>query len=263
MSNFTRVAVLIIVLFTPYSISAANYTLPNNPLPGCSLNNETDTYTCPNGLTLGFEDRLQVTGNRNVTINVTGDMNLGTRVRLNPNGQPDQLTIDTTGSFRGGYNNEINANISSGGSLRIDNETPVQGSLIAQTDLTLGFRSSLDGSATSLAGNVNTENEVQVSGDLSAAGNIVLAFRSEVAGNLSSGGNVSLQNEVELTGNVDAGGFVSLNFRSQVTGNIASGEDVTLPREVTVAGNVTLPGTVYAPDSTCLTGYVNAPDIYY
>lgn len=261
MSNFTRVAVLIIVLFTPYSISAANYTLPNNPLPGCSLNNETDTYTCPNGLTLGFEDRLQVTGNRNVTINVTGDMNLGTRVRLNPNGQPDQLTIDTTGSFRGGYNNEINANISSGGSLRIDNETPVQGSLIAQTDLTLGFRSSLDGSATSLAGNVNTENEVQVSGDLSAAGNIVLAFRSEVAGNLSSGGNVSLQNEVELTGNVDAGGFVSLNFRSQVTGNIASGEDVTLQREVTVDGNVNSPGTVYVPDSSRVTGYVNAPEI--
>lgn len=261
MSNFPRVAVFIIVLFTPYSISAANYTLPNNSLPGCSLNDETDTYTCPNGLTLGFEDRLQVIGKRNVTINVSGDMTLGTRVRLNPNGQPDQLTIDTTGSFRGGYNNEINANISSGGSLRIDNETPVQGSLTAQTDLTLGFGSSLDGSAISLAGNVNTENEVQVTGDLSAAGNIVLAYRSEVAGNLSSGGNVSLQNEVELTGNVDAGGFVSLNFRSQVTGNIASGEDVTLQREVTVDGNVNSPGTVYVPDSSRVTGYVNAPEI--
>ena len=261
MSNLSRLTVLIISLFASYNIDAANYTLPNNPLPGCSLNNSADTYTCPNGLTLSFEDRLQVSGNKNVTINVSGDVNLGTRVRLNPSGQAEQLTINTTGNFSGGYDNEITANISSGGSLRIDNETPVQGSLTAQTDLTLGFRSSLDGSAISLAGNVNTENEVQVSGDLLAAGNIVLAFRSEVAGGLSSGGNVLLQNEVELAGNVDSGGSVSLNFRSEVIGNISASQDVTLQREVTVDGNINSPDTVFVPDSSVVTGYVNSSEI--
>lgn len=253
--------VAVMNFFVSFGVMATNYTLPNNQLPGCSLNSTNDTYTCPNGLNLGFKDKLEVTGNKTITINVSGNMTLGTRVRLNPNGQPEQLTISTTGNFTGGYKNEINANISSSDSLRIDNETPTKGNLTARNNLTLGFKSSLIGSATSLTGNVSTENEVDVLGDLRAAGNIYVAYRSKVTGNLNSGNNVSLDNEVALTGNIDSAGAVSMDFLSQITGSIVAGDDVTLQREVTVDGNINSPETVLVPNSSKVTGYVNASNI--
>jgi MSHA biogenesis protein MshQ len=257
MKHFLQLLALIGFGLGASKVAAAIYTLPDNNLPNCTLNN---TYTCPY-LYLGYRDILFIDGNSRVTINVTGNMTMGAEVRLNPNSDPGQLTINTTHNFTGGHNNEINANISSGGRLRIDNETPVRGSLFAQGNLTLGFKSTLEGDARSISGTLNTENEVQVLGNLSASGDVSLGFQSDIEGSIASDGNLVVENEVGVTGDIDTNGSVSLSFLSEVTGNIKAGSEVTLQREVTVDGNVNASDTVRVADSSVITGYVNAPEI--
>lgn len=106
-----KFVIISVIAFASTPAMATNYNLPNNNLPGCSKSG--NTYTCPNGLNLNFRDRIQISGNNSVVINVNGNFNLGSEMRINENGGAQQLTITTTGSYNGGFQSVINANISS------------------------------------------------------------------------------------------------------------------------------------------------------
>jgi len=288
--------IITVVVFASFPAKAANYNLPNNNLPGCSKSG--NTYTCPNGLNLGYRDRIRITGNNSVVINVTGDVNLGSETRLNDNGDSQQLTINTTGSFNGGYDSVINANISSQGNLILANETEFAGTLVAQNSVSVGFRTSVEGSIrsvdasvilqgenavsgnvdagnnitlrflTDVNGNLNApsgdvllEGENEVTGTISSGGDTILRFRSDVDGAINSDGKVILEGENTVNGDITAGDDVILRFRSDVNGNIEANGAVTLEGENTVDGNINATDRVTVPNSSTVTGYVNAPEI--
>lgn len=285
-----------VLAFASFSTLAASYKLPNNNLPGCSKSG--NTYTCPNGLNLSYRDRVQISGNNSVVINVSGNVNLGSEMRINENGSAQQLTITTTGSFNGGAQTVINANISSQQSITLANENDFSGSLVAVNDVSVGFRTNTDGPIQStnasvilqgentITGNVDAENNVivrfltevtgnitarngnvilegqnEVTGSIFSGGNTILRFRSDVDGDITSKGRVVLEGENQVDGNVIADDDVTLRYGADVNGDIEADGRVTLEGENIVDGNINASDRVTVPNSSTVTGYVNAPQI--
>ncbi len=58
---FNQVLGLILLFLISFSVFAADYTIPNDPPPGC--NRSGGTVTCPNGLNLNRGDTISVGGN--------------------------------------------------------------------------------------------------------------------------------------------------------------------------------------------------------
>ncbi|MRJ45326.1 polymer-forming cytoskeletal protein [Idiomarina loihiensis] len=291
-----KFVIISVIAFASTPAMATNYNLPNNNLPGCSKSG--NTYTCPNGLNLNFRDRIQISGNNSVVINVNGNFNLGSEMRINENGGAQQLTITTTGSYNGGFQSVINANISSQQNITLANENIFSGSLVAANDVSVGFRTNIDGSIRSTSGSVILQGENSITGNVDARDNVIVRFLTEVNGNLNAtNGNVVLEGQNDVSGAIFSGGDTILRFRSDVegaitsngrvvlegentvNGNIIAGDDVTLRYgsdvngDIDADGSVTLDGAnivdgninatdrVTIPNSSTVTGYVNAPQI--
>ncbi|RUO71944.1 DUF6701 domain-containing protein [Idiomarina ramblicola] len=285
-----------LLVFASFPAMAANYNLPNNNLPGCSKSG--NTYTCPNGLNLNYRDRIQIAGNNSVVINVNGNVNLGSEMRINENGAAQQLTIITTDSFNGRSQTAINANISSQQSITLANENAFSGSLVAGNSVSVGFRTDVDGSIRANNGSVTLQGENIITGDVNAGNDVIVRFLTEVNGNINAAnGKVVLEGRNDVAGAIYSDGDTILRFRSNVDGAITSNSKVVLEGENTVDGNiianddvrlrygadvngdiesdgqVTLEGAnivdgnvnatdrVTIPNSSTVTGYVNSPQI--
>ncbi|WP_404398319.1 DUF6701 domain-containing protein [Idiomarina loihiensis] len=255
-----KFGIITAVAFASFSATAANYNLPNNNLPGCSKSG--NTYTCPNGLNLNFRDRIQISGNNSVVINVNGNFNLGSEMRINENGSAQQLTITTTGSYNGGFQSVINANISSQQNITLANENTFSGSLVAANDLSVGFRTNVDGSIRSTSGSVILQGENSITGNVDARNNVIVRFLTEVNGNLNAtNGNVILEGQNDVSGAIFSGGDTILRFWSDVNGDIEADGRVTLDGANRVDGNINAKDMVRISNSSAVTGYVNAPEI--
>lgn len=194
------------MLCATHSVWAANYTLPNGPLPSaCSFNGS--QVVCGGNLNLGNNDNIFVTQATELVI--SGDFSFGNNLEVNVGGNPNDLNIVVAGNMNPSNGAIINANLSVAGSINAGNNGALQGEIVVSGNLNLGNNSSVDGNIT-VTGTFQTGQNVNIIGDIDAT-NVNLGQNNLIEGDIDAVNvNINGSNTV-VDGNVNATGTVNNN----------------------------------------------------
>lgn len=217
----THRLLVIAALLISTATYAETYNFRNNLPPGCSQSGNNPAQ-CPNGLRLGWNDRLVPSSINEVIVN--GDVNLR---------NADVYWQESSRLI-----------IRASGDIVIENDARVNAELFADDDVSIGSRSQLLGSVDA-GDEFNTNSNVEVTGDISA-GEMYLGYNSDFSGLLTAEDDIETDSDVRINGSVIAGGDVALGNDSRVTGNL-SGENVRLN-----SSNARVDGNVVANDDLVL-----------
>lgn len=197
------------------------YSLPNGTLPlSCSKTNTT-TVTCSSDVTIGWNDKLELTS---------------------------AVTMIVNGNFTSNKNPNT-TNIGNGGTFVLQ----VSGNFTATQIL------SMTGTL-NVTGDVSIAPSSTIIGDITAGGVCTINSSSSVSGNITANSIAIKSSGTTITGSLNSASTLSLESGSTINGNV-SGTVITTGSPVTINGNVTASTSFVLASGSVVNGSVVAPTI--
>lgn len=265
---------------------AATYNLPSSSPAGCTASGQ--IVTCGSGLSLNWDDIVNVTGN--VILNITGNASLQ-NARMNLSGSPSALTINVTANLQTSSSFWANVNFSVGGSFNSGSGSTVIGNVNAasiQTSSNSSFTGNLTatnslntssgnvivgnlqavtlttGSGNSITGHLvattlTTGSGNIIQGNLTATDIEIRSSNTQITGNVTASDNLFVGSGASINGNVSANA-VDTNSPVTITGSIVAVESIEIASNSTINGPITAPEVILNPGSVSVYGAITATE---
>ena len=258
-----------LLLLAPRAVLAAPYNLPadigNGPFSSCSGSGP--GYNCSGSVSLNNNDTVTLTAD--VTLNITGDFDVGRNVVIDDNGF--SFTIDASGDINLDDGAQASANLDAAGKIDLGKNVVVDGNVTSGDDITIGDDTSITGSIDS-AGKLDIKKRVVIIGDVTAIDDVSIGDDANINGNISSGGKIDIDkdaiivgditavddiktgDDANITGNITSGGKIDIGKRAVITGDLNANDDIKIEQDIVINGDVTTTGNLDIDNSSVVNG---------
>ncbi|WP_126806969.1 polymer-forming cytoskeletal protein [Aliidiomarina shirensis] len=249
---FNQVLGLILLFLISFSVFAADYTIPNDPPPGC--NRSGGTVTCPNGLNLNWGDTISVGGN-NRSLVIIGNANLQ-NAQINVGGTTSRLSVSVSGDLSTGFGFNINSALDVGGVLNTGSNNTFNASVTAGT---INSGSSTQFLADISANSITTQSSTLIDGNVTVTNSFNGGSTNTITGSID-GGSITTANATDIGGTI-TGTTVTVGSANNVGGTI-TGDSISIQSSnTTVNGALNSSTTVFIGSSATINGPVTGTDI--